>query len=90
MKNFKILGDRSKEKRGGVFSFHHEKIHPHDIGSALDKFGIAIRTGHHCAMPLVRSYDIVAAARASFYLYNTKDEIDFFIESLIEVENYFK
>ncbi|MAU55736.1 MAG: cysteine desulfurase CsdA [Dehalococcoidia bacterium] len=89
LKNFKILGDRSKEKRGGVFSFHHEKIHPHDIGSALDKFGIAIRTGHHCAMPLVQSYGIVAASRASVYLYNSNEEIDKLIDRLSEIEEYF-
>ena len=90
LRNYKIIGPKIIKNRGGVKSFNHQNLHPHDVGEILDKFGIAIRTGHHCAMPLVRSYDIVAAARASFYLYNTKDEIDFFIESLIEVENYFK
>ena len=90
LSNYKIIGPKTIKNRGGVISFNHKNLHPHDVGEVLDKFGIAIRTGHHCAMPLVRSYDIVAAARASFYLYNTKDEIDFFIESLIEVENYFK
>ncbi len=88
--NFEILGEKSKEKRGGVVSFSHNKIHPHDIGSGLDRFGIAIRTGHHCAMPLVRSYGIVAASRASVYIYNTKEEIDIFIDRLLEVEEYFK
>ena len=90
LRNYKIIGPKIIKNRGGVISFNHQNLHPHDVGEILDKFGIAIRTGHHCAMPLVRSYDIVAAARASFYLYNTKDEIDCFIESLIEVENYFK
>ncbi len=88
--NFEILGDKSKEERGGVVSFSHNKIHPHDIGSGLDRFGVAIRTGHHCAMPLVRSYGIVAASRASVYIYNTKEEIDIFIDCLLEVEEYFK
>lgn len=88
--NFEILGNKSKEKRGGVVSFSHKTIHPHDIGSGLDRFGIAIRTGHHCAMPLVRSYGIVAASRASAYIYNTKDEIDIFVDRLLEVEEYFK
>ena len=88
--NFEILGEKSKEKRGGVVSFSHNKIHPHDIGSGLDRFGVAIRTGHHCAMPLVRSYGIVAASRASVYIYNTKEEIDIFIDRLLEVEEYFK
>ena len=87
---FKILGNRSKELRGGVVSFVHEDIHPHDIGSLLDGYGIAIRTGHHCAMPLVRSYGVVAASRASFYLYNNKEEVDKLIEGLKLVEEYFK
>ena len=88
--NFKILGNKSKELRGGVVSFVHETIHPHDIGSLLDGYGIAIRTGHHCAMPLVRSYGVVAASRASFYLYNNKDEVDKLVEGLKLVEDYFK
>ena len=87
---FRILGNRSKELRGGVVSFVHEDIHPHDIGSLLDGYGIAIRTGHHCAMPLVRSYGVVAASRASFYLYNNKDEVDKLVEGLKLVEEYFK
>ena len=88
--SFKVLGNKSKELRGGVVSFIHDTIHPHDIGSLLDGYGIAIRTGHHCAMPLVRSYDVVAASRASFYLYNKKDEIDKLIDGLKKVEEYFK
>ena len=88
--SFQVLGNKSKELRGGVVSFIHNTIHPHDIGSLLDGYGIAIRTGHHCAMPLVRSYDVVAASRASFYLYNKKDEIDKLIDGLKKVEEYFK
>ena len=89
LNNFKILGDKSKEVRGGVVSFIHDSIHPHDIGSMLDRFGIAIRTGHHCAMPLVQSYGVIAACRASFYLYNNQEEIDKLIEGLAKVEEYF-
>ena len=87
--DYNIIGPVDDHSRGGVISFTHNQIHPHDIGEILDKFGIAIRTGHHCAMPLVRSYEIVAAARASFYFYNTKEEIDIFIEALKETVNYF-
>ena len=90
LNKFKILGNKSKELRGGVVSFIHETIHPHDIGSLLDGYGIAIRTGHHCAMPLVRSYGVVAASRASFYLYNNKSEVDKLVEGLKLVEDYFK
>ena len=89
LEDYNIIGPVDDHSRGGVISFTHNQIHPHDIGEILDKFGIAIRTGHHCAMPLVRSYEIVAAARASFYFYNTKEEIDIFIEALKETVNYF-
>ena len=84
-----VLGPEDGSKKGGVISFTHETIHPHDLGTALDQQGIAIRTGHHCAMPLVRSYDVVAAARASFYIYNTRDEIDALVNGLSETEGYF-
>ncbi len=84
-----IFGPKDPALRGGVVSFVHDTIHPHDLGTALDQQGIAIRTGHHCAMPLVRSYDVVAAARASFYIYNTKAEIDTLIAGIRETERYF-
>ena len=87
--DYKIIGPLDMKDRGGVISFTHNSVHPHDVGEILDKFGVAIRTGHHCAMPLVRSYEIVAACRASFYLYNTYEEIDIFIDSLKEAESYF-
>jgi len=88
--DYKVIGPVDMNNRGGVISFTHNSVHPHDIGEILDKYGVAIRTGHHCAMPLVRSYEIVAACRASFYLYNTYDEIDIFINSLKEAASYFK
>jgi cysteine desulfurase/selenocysteine lyase len=85
----RILGPQDPTLRGGVISFIHDTIHPHDLGTALDQQGIAIRTGHHCAMPLVRSFDVVAAARASFYIYNTKSEIDALVNGISETEGYF-
>ena len=85
----RVLGPQNPALRGGVISFIHDTIHPHDLGTALDQQGIAIRTGHHCAMPLVRSFDVVAAARASFYIYNTKPEVDAFVSGLRETEGYF-
>ena len=84
-----IFGPEDPALRGGVISFVHDKIHPHDLGTALDQQGIAIRTGHHCAMPLIRSYDVVAAARASFYVYNTKTEIDALVSGISDTERYF-
>ena len=79
----RIIGE-AKEK-SGVLSFVVEGVHPYDIGMMLDKLGIAIRTGHHCAEPLVDWYGIPGTARASFAFYNTKAEIDYFISSLKRV-----
>ncbi|MDA1278663.1 MAG: cysteine desulfurase [Chloroflexi bacterium] len=89
LEKVKILGPKDPSLRGGVISFIHEAIHPHDLGTALDRQGIAIRTGHHCAMPLVRSFDVVAAARASFYIYNTESEVDALVNGISEAERYF-
>lgn len=82
----KIIGE-AKEK-GGILSFTLHKIHPHDIGTMLDSLGIAIRAGHHCAMPVMDFYNVPATARASFAMYNTKAEIDVLmsgIRNLIEM-----
>jgi len=89
MGNIRVLGPQDPTLRGGVITFIHDTIHPHDLGTALDQQGIAIRTGHHCAMPLVRSFDVVAAARASFYIYNTKSEADALVNGISETEGYF-
>jgi cysteine desulfurase/selenocysteine lyase len=89
MGNIRVLGPQDPTLRGGVITFIHDTIHPHDLGTALDQQGIAIRTGHHCAMPLVRSFDVVAAARASFYIYNTKSEVDALVNGISETEGYF-
>lgn len=74
IEGLKIIGE-AKEK-GGILSFTLHKIHPHDIGTMLDSLGIAIRAGHHCAMPVMDFYKVPATARASFAMYNTKAEID--------------
>jgi cysteine desulfurase/selenocysteine lyase len=77
------------EDRGGVTSFSLEGIHPHDISQILDSNGIAIRAGHHCAMPLHERLNITASARASYYLYNTAQEVDKLIEALYQVKKIF-
>ena len=84
-----IYGPLDPEVRGGVVSFNAPDIHPHDLGTFLDRQGIAIRTGHHCTMPLVRSLGVVATARASFYIYNTEEEVDLLVEALKEAVRYF-
>jgi cysteine desulfurase/selenocysteine lyase len=72
-------------KSTGILSFNVRGIHPHDVAAMLDEMGIAIRAGHHCAQPLMRSLGIEATARASFYIYNTADEVDVFIDALRQV-----
>ncbi len=84
-----VLGPPDVEQRGGVLSFDSGELHPHDLGTFLDRSGVAIRTGHHCTMPLMRSLGIVATARASFYLYNTEEEIDRLAESVRDALRYF-
>jgi len=86
IKGLKIIGE-AKEK-GAILSFVLDKIHPHDIGTMLDSLGIAVRAGHHCAMPVMDFFQVPATARASLAMYNTKQEIDYLmdgIEQLIEV-----
>lgn len=84
-----VLGPPDVEQRGGVLPFDSGELHPHDLGTFLDRSGVAIRTGHHCTMPLMRSLGIVATARASFYLYNTEEEIDRLAESVRDALRYF-
>ncbi len=86
IKGLSIIGEA--EHKGAILSFVLDKIHPHDIGTMLDSLGIAIRAGHHCAMPVMDFFEVPATARASFAMYNTKEEIDFLMKgivSLIEV-----
>jgi cysteine desulfurase/selenocysteine lyase len=79
----------SAEHKGGVVSFTLPGIHPHDISQILDQDGIAIRAGHHCAMPLHEKFNLPATARASFYLYNTTEEIDQLATSIYKVKEIF-
>jgi cysteine desulfurase/selenocysteine lyase len=71
-----IFGPKSMESRVAVISFNVRDIHPHDVATILDKYGIAIRSGHHCAQPLMHHYSVPAMSRASFYIYNTHDDVD--------------
>jgi cysteine desulfurase/selenocysteine lyase len=72
------------EARGGVVSFNIKDLHPHDVASILDQCGVAIRAGHHCAMPLMSVLGINGTCRASFYIYNTVDEINVLLEAIGE------
>jgi cysteine desulfurase/selenocysteine lyase len=84
----KVLGPQA-EKRGGVVAFTLEGIHPHDVAQILDSEGIAIRAGHHCAMPLHDFLDVPASSRVSFYLYNTPAEIDMLVNAIYTVKKVF-
>ena len=85
-----IVGPLDMRDRGGVVSFTVDGIHPHDLGQVLDDQGIAVRTGHHCAWPLMQSLKVQATTRASFYLYNTESEIDQLISGIINAKSFFK
>jgi cysteine desulfurase/selenocysteine lyase len=89
VKGLTIYGPRDVEHRVGVVSFNLGDIHAHDLASIMDEEGIAIRSGHHCAQPLMEFLNIPAASRASFYIYNTKEEVDIFINALEKARKLF-
>jgi cysteine desulfurase/selenocysteine lyase len=84
----RLLGP-SADKRGGVASFTFDRIHPHDVAQILDRYGIAVRAGHHCAQPLHERLGVSASTRASFYLYSARQEVDALIKGLYEVRKVF-
>lgn len=77
------------KNRAGLVTFNCDDVHPHDVATVLDSEGIAVRAGHHCAQPLMKWLNVSATARASFYLYNTEEEIDAFVKALIKTKEYF-
>ena len=80
IEGLKIYG--TSENKASVISFNIEGIHPYDIGTIIDKLGVAVRTGHHCAQPIMNYFNIPGTIRASFAFYNTKEEIDIFVEAV--------
>ena len=84
-----IYGSQDLAKRSGVISFNLGDLHPHDLATALDYEGVAVRAGHHCAQPLIQYLGVPATARASFYLYNTKEDCDKLVEALIKTKEFF-
>jgi cysteine desulfurase/selenocysteine lyase len=77
------------EDRGGILPFNVRGIHPHDVATALDGEGVAVRAGQHCAQPLMRALGVQSTARASFYLYTTEEEIDGFVDALVKTRDFF-
>ncbi|MBX3036359.1 MAG: cysteine desulfurase [Anaerolineales bacterium] len=89
IQGIKLFGP-SADKKGGVAAFTLDGIHPHDVAQILDKDGIAVRAGHHCAQPLHEKFGIPATSRASFYLYSTKEEVDLLVNGIYKVKELFK
>ncbi len=85
-----LHGPSDPAQRGGVVSFEVPGVHPHDVGTILDREGVAIRAGHHCCQVLMKKMGVAGTARASFYIYNTKEEVDEFVKALEQVEKVFK
>ncbi len=96
LEKFKSLGDLvtvygvdNVEEKGGALAFNVKGVHAHDVAQVLNNYGIAVRSGQHCAAPLVTSFGVPAMVRATFYIYNTKEEIDYLVEKLKEVQRVF-
>lgn len=85
-----IYGPSKAEERGGVIAFNLDTVHPHDLATAMDMQGVAVRAGHHCAQPLLRYLDVQSTARASFYFYNTFEEADQFVAAVIAAKEFFE
>ncbi|MGM0125710.1 aminotransferase, class V [Enterococcus sp. AZ194] len=85
-----VYGPQAVEAHTGVIAFNLEGLHPHDVATALDMEGVAVRAGHHCAQPLLNYLNVPATARASFYLYNTKEDADRLVEAILATKEFFK
>lgn len=85
-----VIGPKDMRDRGGVVSFTVDGVHPHDVGQVLDQYGIAVRTGHHCAWPLMKRLNLVGTTRASFHLYNDSEDVNDLLASIKKVKEYFK
>jgi cysteine desulfurase / selenocysteine lyase len=90
VKGVSIYGPSNSNHRGGVVSFNIGDIHPHDLATIMNDHGIAIRSGHHCAQVLMERLDVAATSRTSFYIYNTKEEVDTFINALDQARRLFR
>ena len=90
VRGVRVFGPEKTNLRGGVISFTVDKIHPHDLASILDEQNIAIRAGHHCCMPLHGKLGVPSTARASFYIYNTKTDVDRLVEGINKAKKILK
>lgn len=90
IKDILIYGPDDSRERGGVISFNLADVHPHDVGTLMDEEGVAIRAGHHCCQPLMQHLGVTGTARASFYVYNTAEEVDALCRAIVKVQEVFK
>ena len=90
LRGVEVIGPKDSIDRGSVISFTMNDLHPHDVGQVLDQYGIAVRTGHHCAWPLMKKLGLVGTTRASFYIYNDEADVDALIDGILETQKYFK
>jgi cysteine desulfurase / selenocysteine lyase len=90
MPDVAVYGPRDPEMRTGVVSFNLDGVHPHDAGTVLDEAGIAVRAGHHCCQPLHRILDVAATLRASFYIYNSRDEVDALVDAMATARRLYR
>jgi cysteine desulfurase/selenocysteine lyase len=86
----RILGPSTTEDRGGAVAFEVDGVHPHDVGQVLDELGVAVRTGHHCAWPLHRALGVQSSTRATFYVYNTQEEVEALAEGIRYAQRFFR
>jgi cysteine desulfurase/selenocysteine lyase len=84
-----VYGPKDAAARGGAVSFWYRDVHPHDLATVLDAEGVAVRAGHHCAQLVMRRFAVPATARASFYVYNSRSEVDVLVEALAKAEDFF-
>jgi len=89
LEDITIYGPQDASRQGGVVSFNYPDIHAHDVGTILDREGVAIRAGHHCAQPLMRRFDMAGTARVSFYIYNTLEEVDALVQGIEKARAFF-
>ena len=85
-----IYGPQDPAKRTGVIAFNLDGLHPHDVATALDMEGVAVRAGHHCAQPLLKYLQVAATARASFTFYNTKQDADRLVDAILATKEFFQ
>jgi cysteine desulfurase/selenocysteine lyase len=89
IRGVRIIGPDTTKDRGGAVAFEVDGVHPHDVGQVLDELGVAVRTGHHCAWPLHRTMGVQSSARATFYVYNTHDEVDALADAIRYAQRFF-